>query len=63
MIRTGPVASIQQKRNAYRILASKLNKKDRRKAAALIWGGSDVDRSITCRIFSIGRENNLVLDT
>jgi len=63
MIRTGPVAGIQQKRNAYRILAWKLNEKDRLNAAALIWGGSDVDRSISRRIFSIGRGNNLVLDT
>jgi len=57
------VAGIQQKRNAYRILAWKLNEKDRLNAAALIWGGSDVDRSISRRIFSIGRGNNLVLDT
>jgi len=63
MVRTGSVAGMQQKRNAYRVLAWKLNERDRLEEAALIWRGSCVDRIITCRIFSLGTGNNLVLDT
>jgi len=57
MIRTGPVAGIQQKRNAYRVLAWKLNERKGLEDFALIWGGSDVDRSITCSIFSLGKQS------
>ena len=57
------MARLQQKRNAYRVLAWKLNEGERLEEVALIWGGSDFDRSITCNIFSLGTGNNLVLDT
>ena len=57
------MAGIQQKRNSYGVLAWKLNERERLEEVALIWEGSDVDRIITCNIFSLGTGNNLVLDT